>query len=86
MEYRFQNEIGPFYRKGMAGDNVWFEINKDGQGGLWLHIGNSHEGILPEKSPPPVHFHSEEQFIQFCVRIMGYDALQDWEDLWRRYA
>jgi hypothetical protein len=29
--YKYSYHTGPFYRKFMAGDNVWCEVNRDGR-------------------------------------------------------
>lgn len=82
--YKYSYSSGPFYRKFMAGDNVWCEVNRDGNGGLWLHLGNSHEG---HPSPPsaPIHFSSEEQFMEFCTKLIGVDH-GEFETFWLKYG
>jgi hypothetical protein len=30
-DYKYSYSSGPFYRKFMAGDNVWCEVNRDGE-------------------------------------------------------
>jgi hypothetical protein len=51
-DYNYGYPVGPFYRKFLAGDNVWVEINKDGTGGLFLHLGNSFVVHLGTESKP----------------------------------
>jgi hypothetical protein len=82
-EYRYGYKVGPFYRKFMAGDNVWVEVNRDGQGGLFFHLGNSFEGH-PSPESKPIHFDSEDHFMEFCTKLMGFEALENWEELWRK--
>lgn len=84
IEYKHGYSSGPFYRKFLAGDNVWVEVNKDGIGGLYLHLGNSFEG---HPSPPskPIHFSSEEQFMEFCTKLIGIDH-DEFETFWLKYG
>jgi len=82
---KYGNKVGPFYRKFLAGDNVWCEVNRDGEGGLWLHLGNSFEGH-PAPESKPIHFSSEEQFMEFCTKLMGLEALEDYEMFWMKYG
>lgn len=77
-DYRYAYKVGPFYRKFLAGKDVWCEVNRDGKGGLWFHVGNSQEG-----SSKPVHFSSETQFLEFCTKLMGFEALENWEEIWK---
>jgi len=81
--YKYGYKVGPFYRKFVSGDSVWCEVNRDGKGGLWLHMGNSNEGTSGS-SPPPIHFTSEEHFTDFCTKLLGYEALENWEEIWKR--
>ena len=37
-EYRYGYKVGPFYRKFLAGDNVWCEVNRDGESGIELEF------------------------------------------------
>jgi hypothetical protein len=72
------------YRKFLAGDNVWCEVNKD-EDGLWFHLGNSFEGH-PSPESKPVHFGSEEQFMEFCVKLIGLNDLEEFEAFWLKYG
>jgi hypothetical protein len=83
-DYRYSNK-GPFYRNFLAGDNVWCEVNRDGQGGLWFHIGNSFEGH-PAPESKPIHFSSEAHFMEFCTKLMGLDSLEDYEEMWMKHG
>lgn len=82
--YKHGYSSGPFYRKFATGDNVWCEVNVDGRGGLWLHLGNSKEGPAPPSAP--IHFDSEEQFMEFCTRLIGLDDLEDFEAFWLKWG
>jgi hypothetical protein len=43
----------------------------------------SPDGGIP--APHPVfHFDSEDQFMEFCTKLMGFEALENWEELWRK--
>lgn len=57
--------IGPFYRKSCT-DNVWFEVNKDGQGGLYLIVGNL---VTDTNSNKSIHFKSENEFFEFIDKL-----------------
>lgn len=83
-DYKYSYSSGPFYRKFMAGDNVWCEVNRDGDDGLWLHLGNSHEGF-PSPPSKPIHFGSEEQFMEFCTKLIGIDH-NEFETFWLKYG
>ena len=82
--YRYGYKVGPFYRKFMAGDNVWCEVNKDEDGGLWLHLGNSFEGH-PAPESKPIHFQSEDHFMEFCTKLLGVDH-GEFETFWLKYG
>jgi hypothetical protein len=81
--YKYGYPSGPFYRKFMVGD-VWCEVNRDGDGGLWLHLGNSFEGH-PSPESKPIHFSSEEQFMEFCTKLLGVDH-NGFEEFWLRWG
>jgi|LauGreDrversion4_2_1035121.scaffolds.fasta_scaffold1831295_2 hypothetical protein len=81
--YKYGYQSGPFYRKFQVG-NMGIEVNEDGKGGLWFHMWNcSPDGGIP--APHPVfHFDSEDHFMEFCTKLMGFEALENWEELWRK--
>ena len=83
-EYRYGYKVGPFYRKFLAGDNVWCEVNRDGDGGLWLHLGNSFEGH-PSPESKPIHFSSEDHFMEFSTKLLGVDH-NEFETFWLKYG
>ena len=82
--YKYGYQSGPFYRKFLAGD-VWVEVNRaeDGEG-LWLHLGNSFEGH-PSPESKPIHFSSEDQFMEFCTKLLGVDH-NGFEEFWLKYG
>ena len=84
IDYKYAYPVGPFYRKFLAGDNVWVEINKDGEGGLWFHSGNSISG-QPTPESKPIYFSSEEQFMEFCTKLIGIDH-GEFETFWLKYG
>jgi len=81
--YKYSNPSGPFYRKFLVGD-VWVEVNKGEDGGLWLHLGNSFEGH-PSPESKPIHFGSEDQFMEFCTKLLGVDH-NGFEEFWLRWG
>ena len=83
-DYKYSYAAGPFYRKFLAGDNVWCEVNRDGQGGLFFHIGNSFEGH-PSPESKPIHFGSEDQFMEFCTKLLGVDH-NSFEEFWLKWG
>lgn len=83
-DYKYSYSSVPFYRKFLAGDNVWVEINKDGEGGLWFHSGNSISG-QPTPESKPIYFSSEEQFMEFCTKLIGIDH-GEFETFWLKYG
>lgn len=70
-DYKYGYPVGPYYRKFMVGD-IWCEVNCDHESGLWLHSGNSFEGH-PGTESKPIYFSSEEQFMEFCTKLIGID-------------
>ena len=82
-DYKYSYSAGPFYRKFLAGD-VWCEVNRDGQGGLFFHIGNSFEGH-PSPESKPIHFSSEDQFMEFCTKLLGVDH-NSFEEFWLKWG
>ena len=82
--YKYSNPSGPFYRKFLVGD-VWVEVNRTEDGeGLWLHLGNSFEGH-PSPESKPIHFDSEDQFMEFCTKLLGVDH-NGFEEFWLRWG
>lgn len=81
-EYRYGYKVGPFYRKFLAGD-VSVEVNQDGNGGLHLHLWKCTSDGVAEGSAT-FHFDSEDHFMEFCTKLMGFEALENWEELWRK--
>ena len=82
--YKYGYPSGPFYRKFMVGD-VWVEVNRTEDGeGLWLHLGNSFEGH-PAPESKPIHFSSEDQFMEFCTKLLGVDH-NGFEEFWLRWG
>lgn len=66
-------KVGPFYRKGCT-EKVWFEVNKDGQGGLWFHIGNC-ENVEPAGSASAcVHFSSVKEYEEFITKLSSNNS------------
>jgi len=83
-EYRYGYKVGPFYRKFLVGD-VWVEVNRTEDGeGLWLHLGNSFEGH-PSPESKPIHFSSEDHFMEFCTKLLGVDH-NGFEEFWLRWG
>ena len=81
MKYGYSS--GPFYRKFLVG-NVGVEVNEDGKGGLNLHLWNCTSDGIP--SPQPVfHFDSEDQFMEFCTKLLGVDH-NSFEEFWLRWG
>lgn len=72
-----------FYRKFMVGD-IWCEVNCDHESGLWFHSGNSIAG-QPTPESKPIYFSSEEQFMEFCTKLIGIDH-GEFETLWLKYG
>jgi len=60
-----------FYRKFTVND-IWCEVEHDGEGGLWFHSGNSIAG-QPTPESKPIYFSSEAQFMEFCTKLTGID-------------
>ena len=87
--YKFGHVAGPFYRKFLAGNNVWVEVNCDGQGGLWMNLGNSDEtgtqSIESKSQSGRIHFSSEEHFVEFCTKLIGIDH-NTFEEFWLKYG
>ena len=73
--YKYGYTVGPFYRKFLVGD-VGVEVNGDGNGGLNLHTWKC-------PSEPPwnptslmnIRFDSEDQFMEFCTKLLGVDKM-----------
>jgi hypothetical protein len=84
-DYKYSYSAGPFYRKFLAGDNVWCEVNRTEDGeGLFFHIGNSFEGH-PGTESKPIHFGSEDQFMEFCTKLLGVDH-NSFEEFWLKWG
>ena len=84
IDYKYDgNPVDSFYRKFTAGD-IWCEVEHDGEGGLWFHSGNSISG-QPTPESKPIYFSSEEQFMEFCTKLIGIDH-GEFETLWLKYG
>lgn len=73
---------GPFYRKFLVG-NVGVEVNGDEREGLNLHLWNCTPDGIPGDSV--FHFDSEDQFMEFCTKLLGVDH-NSFEEFWLRWG
>jgi hypothetical protein len=80
---KYPYKIGPHYRKFLVGDDMVVEVNADAKGALMMYVsylgGNNSE-------PSSLSFPSESLFLEFSTKLLGFDALQDWESLWQSHA
>lgn len=59
-------------------------IKMEREGGLWFHSGNSISGQSTPESKP-IYFSSEEQFMEFCTKLIGIDH-GEFETFWLKYG
>jgi hypothetical protein len=82
--YKYGYPSGPFYRKFMVGD-IGVEVNRDGNGGLYLHMWHCTPDQDGMRRNGTFHFDSEDQFMEFCTKLLGVDH-NGFEEFWLRWG